>query len=77
MPWQYVQDTGYVDSAPEDSGTHPAPVVTSATRTVKTRLNTTVEIYIQKADGSQITSVNQIFAMPHNITAVQTMNTVQ
>jgi hypothetical protein len=76
MPWQYVQDTRYVDSVPEDSGTHPAPVVMSATCTVQIRLNTTAEIYIQKADGCQITSVNQTFAMPHNKTAVQTMNNV-
>lgn len=67
MPWQYVQGTGYVDSVPEDTGTLPVPVVTSATCTVKNRLNKTVDINIEKADGSQVTSVHQFLAVPHNI----------
>ena len=57
MPWQYVQGTGYVDSVPEDTGTLPVLAVMSATCTVQIRLNKTVDINIQKADGSQITKV--------------------
>jgi len=60
VPWQYVKGTGYVDSVPEDSGTHPVLVVMSATCTLQMRLNTTVDINTQKADGSQVTSVHQI-----------------
>ena len=75
MPWQYVKGTGYVDSVPEDSGTHPALVVMSATCTVQMRLNTPVDINKQKADGSQVTSVHQFFAVPHN--TEHTTNTVQ
>ena len=77
MPWQYVKGTGYEDSVPEDSGTHPVLVVMSATCTLQMRLNTTVDINTQKADGSQVTSVHQFFALLHNIITVHTMDTVQ
>ena len=66
MPWQYVKGTGYADSVPEDSGTHPVPVVMSATSTIQMRLNTTVDTNTQKADGSQVTTVHQFFTVPHN-----------
>jgi hypothetical protein len=66
-----------MDYVPEDSGTHPVLVVMSATCTVQMRINTTVDINTQKADGSQVTSVHQFFAVPHNIITVHTMNNVQ
>ena len=71
MPWQYVKGTGYVDSVPGDSGTHPVLVVMSATHTAQMRLNTTVDI------NTEVTSVHQFFAAPHNIITVHTTNTVQ
>jgi hypothetical protein len=77
MPWQCVQGTGYVDSVPEDSGTHPVLVVMSATCIVQIRLHKTVDINTQKAGGSQVTSAHKFFAVPHNIITVYTANTVQ
>jgi hypothetical protein len=77
MPWQCVQDTGYVDSVPEDSGRHPVLVVMSATCTVQMRLHKTADINTQKADGSHVTSVHQFFSVPHNIITAYTMNTTQ
>ena len=65
MPWQYVKGTGYMDSVPADSGTHPVLVVMSATRTLQMRLNTMVDINTQKADDRQVTSLHQFFAVPH------------
>ena len=39
--------------------------------------NETLDINTQKADGSQVTSVHQFFAVPHNIMTVHKTNTVQ
>jgi hypothetical protein len=75
MPWQYEKGKGYVDSVPEDSGTHPVPVVMSATCTIQMRLNTTVDTNTQKDDGSQVTTVHLFFTVPH--TTAHTTNIVQ